>query len=355
MNSSRKALLLRADASTQIGAGHVMRCLALAQAWQDAGGQPHFAAAQLPEGLATRLTAEGIALHRLYEPPGSREDAVQTAALAQQLGAAWVVEDGYHFGTDYQRVIKDAGLRLLAIDDYGHAGHYVADLVLNQNIYANESLYPSRKPTTRLLLGTRYVLLRREFLRWRNWQRQIPEVARKVLVTMGGSDPDNVTLKVVQALTDVNVADLEIVAVVGASNPHLAALQEEVRRSPHVIRIEQNVTNMPELMAWADVAVSSGGSTCWELAFMGVPSIILVLAENQRSISEGLDKVWMALDLGWHLEASAVQIGLRLSSLLHDYELRFRISTRARTLVDGMGPSRVVMSLLQSHPKALGD
>lgn len=160
-------LLIRTDATTQIGTGHVMRCLALAQAWQDAGGTTYFAAAKITASLEARLADEGMALHLIPAPSGSVDDGAQLIRLAHRVKARWIVVDGYHFGAEYQQAIKKSGLRLLAIDDYGHSSHYYADLVLNQNTSADESLYVNREPGTELLLGTRYTLLRREFWPWR--------------------------------------------------------------------------------------------------------------------------------------------------------------------------------------------
>ena len=108
--------------------------------------------------------------------------------------------DGYQFNADYQRALKAAGFRVLFLDDYGHATHYSADLVLNQNAYANEKMYAARESYTRLLLGTDYCLLRREFSSWRGWKREIAPIGTKILVTMGGSDPENFTTDVVEAL-----------------------------------------------------------------------------------------------------------------------------------------------------------
>jgi len=335
-------LIIRADANAQIGTGHVMRCLALAQAWQDAGGRAVFLIAMESPPLEARLRSEGMEVIHLPVQPGSTDDVVQTADFARQVGADWVVVDGYHFGADYQRTIKGSGLRLLFIDDIGHAGHYSADLVLNQNIHAHEGLYQNREHYTRLLLGTRYVLPRREFLKWRGWEREIPEVARKVLVTMGGSDPDNVTLKVIQALQQVDVDGLETTVVVGGSNPNHEELQSAVQDSRFPIRLESNVTNMPELMAWADVAVSSGGSTCWELAFMGLPLLVLVLADNQGRSAEYLETANVAVNLGWHAHCSREQITEALQRLRFSQARRRAMSREGRALTDGKGCVRVV-------------
>ncbi len=338
-------IIIRADASIKIGTGHVMRCLALAQAWQDTQGQAIFIIANPMPALEERLNSEGMEVVHLVAEPGGSEDAKETAALAHQLEASWVVVDGYQFGSEYQKTIKSSGLSLLFIDDYGHAEHYYADLVLNQNISADEQWYQHREPYTQLLLGTRYTLLRREFWQWRGWQRTVPPVAKKVLVTLGGADPDNVTLKVIQALQLVEVEELEAVVVVGGSNPHYETLEMAVQDARFPIRLQRNVTNMPELMAWADVAISAGGSTCWELAFMGLPSILLVLAENQRAIAQKLATLNQAINLGWHQEVESNNIADTLFALLQSTAQRINMSEVSQQIVNGEGVFRILKSL----------
>ncbi|MBL1198519.1 MAG: UDP-2,4-diacetamido-2,4,6-trideoxy-beta-L-altropyranose hydrolase [Nostoc sp. GBBB01] len=338
-------LLIRVDASTQIGTGHVMRCLALAQAWQDAGGQVIFVMATEAPDLKTRLQSEGMEVIHLPIEIGSAEDAEETAKLARQFDANWVVVDGYQFGTKYQEIIKEFQLKLLFLDDFGHAKQYYADIVLNQNIHADEGLYVSRQPYTQLLLGTSYSLLRREFWQWREWERSLPLVAKKLLITLGGADPDNVTLKVIQGLQQVEVEGLEAVVVVGASNPHYEQLLVLSQESKFPIHLKRNVTNMPELMAWADVAVTAGGSTCWELAFMGLPSIVLILAENQRAIAEKLEAMGVVVNLGWHENVSTLEIALRVTQLLITAGSREKMAKCSQELVDAKGSSRVLSYL----------
>ncbi|MEH2258806.1 UDP-2,4-diacetamido-2,4,6-trideoxy-beta-L-altropyranose hydrolase [Nostoc sp.] len=338
-------LVFRVDASTQIGTGHLMRCLALAQAWQNTEKQAIFLMSNSVPTLEQRLLSEGIKVVHLSVPWGSIEDARETTSFARQLDANWLVADGYHFGAEYQRVIKDAGLSLLFIDDYAHADHYYADMVLNQNIYAHEGLYANREPYTQLLLGLKYALLRREFWQWRGWERETPTIARKVLVTLGGSDPDNVTLKVIKALQLVELDVLETVVVVGGSNPHYEQLQSASLDSRFPIHLKRNVTNMPELMAWADVAIASGGSTSWELAFMGLPSIVLVLADNQRAIAQKLDEMGVSIYLGWHEDVSVAEIGSAVTDLLIVAHTRVEITRRGQKLVDGEGSKRVLRNL----------
>ncbi|NER37085.1 MAG: UDP-2,4-diacetamido-2,4,6-trideoxy-beta-L-altropyranose hydrolase [Oscillatoria sp. SIO1A7] len=338
-------LLIRTDANTQIGTGHLMRCMALSQFWQDACGSAIFVMATEAPMLEKRLKSEQIQVVRLSVKKGSPEDAKETANLAQRLNASWVVVDGYHFDAQYQQIIKDRGLNLLFIDDCGQADRYHADIVLNQNIYAHEGLYANREPYTQLLLGTRYTLLRREFWPWQGWQRESPMVARKILVTLGGADADNVTLKAIQALQRVEVEELQAEIVVGASNPHQEQLQWACQNSRFPICLKQNVANMPELMARADLAIAAGGSTTWELAFMGLPSLVLILADNQRSIAEKLGAMGAVVNLGWHEDVSLGKMAREIGQLLISSESRLEMASLGRQLVDGEGGARVSMHL----------
>jgi UDP-2,4-diacetamido-2,4,6-trideoxy-beta-L-altropyranose hydrolase len=338
-------LLIRVDASTKIGTGHVMRCLALAQALQDESGEAIFALATHAPSLESRLKSEGMKVVHLDVEFGSIEDASQTSELAHSCACHWVVVDGYHFLGKYQRIIKDAGLSLLFIDDYGHTEHYYADFVLNQNVYAHEGFYQNRESYTKLLLGTKYALLRREFSQWQGWEREIPLVARKILVTLGGADPDNVTLKVIQALQEATVEELEAVVVVGGSNPHYERLLAAVEKSEVSIELRRNVTNMPELMAWADEAVAAGGSTNWELAFMGLPSLGIIVAQNQVEIIETLANQEIITSLGWHYHTNKESITKAIQATLESFQLRTKMSKKAKELVDGLGSIKVVKQL----------
>jgi len=344
----RPPLVFRCDSTPQIGTGHVMRCIALGQAWQDAGGRAVFLMATEAPVLKSRLHSEGMEVVHLPVHPGSTDDAIQTADFAHQVGAGWVVVDGYHFGADYQRTIKDSGLRLLFIDDNGHAGHYSADLVLNQNIHAHEGLYPNREPYTRLLLGTRYVLLRREFLKWRGWKREIPEVACKVLVTMGGSDPNNVTLKVIQALQQVDIDGLEAIVVVGGSNPHYGELQSAVQDSRFPIRLESNVTNMPELMACAEMAVIAAGGTVWELLFMGCPVVSYARNGLQHEILSKLNGTNAVSYQGYTSQMDETELALSVARMACSKAEREQKSLAGRLIVDGNGAKRVLNELISN-------
>ncbi len=339
-----QTLVFRADASVPIGTGHAMRCLALAHAWQDAGGKATFAMAETTPAIRSRLLAESCKVMDLSAEPGTQEDLRQTIALAQEQKAEWVVVDGYRFSADYQRALKAAGCKVLFIDDYGHAEHYWADVVLNQNVSAHEGLYKNREPQTRLLLGTQYCMLRREFNLWRDWKRKISTMGHKVLITMGGSDSDNVTLFVMQALQEITAASFEVVIVIGGSNPHLASIEHVVRDSRHSVRIIANSANMPEWMAWADLAVSAAGSTCWEICALGLPALLICVAENQAASARSLADLGAALFLDTRGETTTSALRVAIEEL-EEPSVREKFSRLGRKLVDFSGAVRVATAI----------
>ena len=366
-----RCLLVRCDASVRIGTGHAMRCVALAQAWQDAGGDVAFAMAKSTKAVTQRIVGERIEFVQLsQEPdsqvpgsqeigsqmpgsrePGNRADADRTIELAREHRAQWVVVDGYVFKAEYLDRLHDAGLKLLVVDDDGRAERYHAEIVLNQNPQATEGLYLRREPSTRMLLGPEYVLLRREFAAWRDWERKSQAPERKVLVTMGGSDPENVTPKVIAAV--MAASEFEIRVVVGGSNPHVVQLREVCGKSSGNLRLIHDPGNMAELMAWADVAISAAGTAAWEMAFMGLPVLLVVLAENQQPIANALVDAGAALSLGPANALDAQDISHKLRGLTSSLEALEKMSACGRALIDGRGAERVVAAMFGTDFKTM--
>jgi UDP-2,4-diacetamido-2,4,6-trideoxy-beta-L-altropyranose hydrolase len=342
---SGETLIIRADADLQMGTGHVMRCLAIAQAWMADGGNITFAMTTTAKPLEVQVTARGAGVTYLSAQPASADDAAATIALARRYEATWVVVDGYHFDASYQRRLKDANLKVLVVDDYGHAGHYTADVILNHNGAAHEELYPGRSPDSRLLLGPRYLLLRQEFARKRLPSRETLPIACRLLVTLGGSDADNVTGKVLQALASIDSELLELVIVVGANNQYSKRLRDLTQTLRQQLTVVQQVTNMAPLMNWADFAIAAAGTTAWELAYMAVPTLLIPLAENQRAVAATLDRAGVALNLGWHASLTPGSITQAAETLMVASERRRQMSECGRNLVDGHGADRVVARL----------
>ncbi len=353
-----KNFLLRTDGNPAIGTGHVMRCLALAQALRDAGGSATFLSSTLPETLTARLKQEQCAVLSLGISAYGRADVLETARCARDIGADWLIVDGYSFDADYQAQAKAQGLNVLFIDDYGHAENYAADIVLNQNIYAREDMYKYVGASTSLMLGTRYALLRKEFWPWQTWMPNTPEQAKNILVTLGGYDTHNAVAKVIDVLKNIR-EPIGVTVLVGRDDPRFPEVQESIRDSGVPFRLASNVTNMPELMAESDVAISAGGTTCYELAFMQLPAMTVVLADNQRMLAQAMEDAGLSINLGTADDLEKATLIEYVTGLLMNKQQRSRRSAQGGKCVDGQGASRVCMRLtgdpLRLRPANDGD
>jgi UDP-2,4-diacetamido-2,4,6-trideoxy-beta-L-altropyranose hydrolase len=335
-------LLIRADASPAIGAGHVMRCLALAQAWQDTGGTALLAAYELPSWLETRLAAEKVGVAHLRSVSGTDDDARELLELSRQIAASWVVLDGEHLGAAYIKILKrHSRFRILWLDDFGTPNQNEADLILNQNIGVTSDWYPSWGPKAKLLLGTRYVLLRREFRSHAPVLRETGASLR-LLLTFGGSDPDNLTEKVLQAFTE-GPPEVHVTAVVSSRHPRLTQL----RRLAGSIRADLlvDVTDMADLMMRSDMAIIVGGGTLWELLYSGC--VVLSYSRNspQSKAVALLAASGAAVDLGPVAGFEAVRLREEIRRWAIGEPERNLMQAAAKQIVDGNGVARVLREL----------
>jgi len=348
-------LVIRADAGPDLGLGHVLRCLALAQAWRGRGGRVLFAGRIAAADLAGRLAAEGMGVVDFPEP---REDA-GPAALDALLRArqepgwadparpAWVVLDGYLLGGGWQSGLRGLGCRVLAVEDFPRVPRCAAHLLLDHGLGAEERGH-MLAPGGRLLAGPAYRLLRREFLERRPTPRPAPERARRLLVTLGGADKANVSLLAISALQDLGNDAPAADVVVGGANPHLASLEAQAARGGNISLVRG--ADMPGLMAQADLALTAGGGACCELAFMGVPMLAVVVADNQAEGVRHMARAGMLRSLGRREDLDRAALAAALAGAAADRALRQRLSDAGRTVVDGRGPERVVDAML-----AVGD
>lgn len=332
------SLTIRADCSPAIGTGHVMRMIALGQAWKDLGGTVQFVGETAV--LNDRLTAEGFTVIPLPAVHPDKTDL--DTLLAHTETNDWIAIDGYHFDTDYQKTVRQAGRRTLVMDDICDRGEYHADILLNQNGDAEEYTYKTN-PEAKLLLGTKYVLLRKEFLAHSTDNRPIPAKANNILLTLGGSDPSNISARLLDALTCLGDDRLHVRIIAGAANPHFAELQEKSRELPGSCELLNNVSDMPSLMKWAHLAVSGAGSTCWELCFLKVPLVAIVIADNQQGIGRTLKSQGVAPVLD--TDTTVEDIATMLKDLIHNDSQREIMLAKGRQLVDGQGAARIANTL----------
>lgn len=349
--------MLRADASLEIGAGHVMRCLAIAQAWRADGGDAALASAELPESLERRFTDDGIAVEQVEGEIGSATDGLQTLEIAGRRQAKAIAIDGYRFGLGYQNSLRQ-GFPLLVVDDFGQIGEWNCNWILDQNLGARFDRYRVDAGRPQLLLGSKYALLRKEFASFAGFERSIPETANKLLVAFGGSGATTLLQKSIDAICRVAIDDLHVIVVTanadGLRIPISNALGKPIR-----IEVQSNVADMPRLLAWADLAIGAGGSSSWERAFLGLPALIVVLAENQREVAVACDREELCRNLGWHADVDIEQLTDSIAELAQDANARQSMATAGQALVDGDGAARVVMALrgesIRLRPAHAGD
>ena len=349
--SAAARVVIRTAATATIGAGHAMRCLALAGALRRQGAEVVLYG-DVGTSIAERYTEDGASV--VNPTPGEQADrTLAQSRLAGLLSSggpamAWVVFDGYGFDADDHAAARQAGARVLVVDDYGHLPWYGADIILNQNISADAVNYAAPVGCT-LLRGLRYVLLRRQFEgrggREAGCGRErAPGALPEVLVSMGGADPDNATLTILRALPGELLWRIRLHLLVGPHNPHRDSLLHWVQASGAQAVIHSAVWDMPALLAAMDMAVTAAGSTCWELMCMGLPFVTVVLAGNQQAIAEHLDAEGIAR-CAWRLDETADEGAARVAALLRellDDPAGARVCAEmAMRLVDGRGALRV--------------
>ena len=341
-----KKLVIRADAGGELGTGHVMRMIALAQAYMRRGGQVVITSVQCPEPIIHRVLELGIEHHMLIGCElGNKKDSAATLQICEEHDAQWLVLDGYHFDEEYQQRVAGHDIKVLCVDDYGHCETWNCDAVLNQNLGAENWVERSAKRSDiTWLLGSSFALIREEFLESIRGAKEKKFPAHRILVTMGGADPDNVTLKVLCALEETDLQGLEMRVLVGGANSHQEKLTQFANSSRHQIEVLCNVREMPPMYEWADAVISAGGSTCWEWLAYGLPGAVVTIAGNQEPIVKELNGRQLALSLGWFTEADSGEWGSKLNEWLNNLH-EFADYSARRHVVDCKGAARVAALL----------
>ncbi|MDK9713642.1 MAG: UDP-2,4-diacetamido-2,4,6-trideoxy-beta-L-altropyranose hydrolase [Sulfuritalea sp.] len=358
-------IVFRTDASSTIGTGHVMRCLALAQGIRRAGDKAVFVCRELPGHFCDEIAARGFEVLRLsVDPAGAssagdggpphaawlgtswQNDAEQTrAALSIQGPVDWLVVDHYALDARWESAMRPAVQQLMVIDDMFDRPHD-ADLLLNQNVLPGMvPSYAGLVPAAcSLLLGPRYALLQACYREIRSRMPPRSGNIKRVLVYFGGVDAPNLTGRSLEALLAVGCGDLGIDVVLPVVGPNKESVRSLAGLLPGA-RVHQGLPTLAELMATADLAIGAGGSTSWERLCVGLPSLVVTLSENQRMVAQGLQMNELALWLGHHDEVSVATLVDALHRLLTQ-GLAPGWLERCRAVVDGGGTARVVNALL---------
>jgi spore coat polysaccharide biosynthesis predicted glycosyltransferase SpsG/RimJ/RimL family protein N-acetyltransferase len=315
-------VVIHADASTQMGTGHVIRSLALAAALRDAGARVTLATLALPPSLGSRASDIGV-------------DVVDRAVAPRDPD--WVVIDGYHLGHEQRGALANPDVRRLVIDDLGSDVPDAA-VVVDPNLAARAIGF---QPGPERLAGPAYALLRPEFA-GAAAERAQPVVADRVLVTLGGADPRDATRLVVAALAVASPRPQARI-VIGAAHP----APEAVRRAARAAGFEviRDAPSMAPHLAWADIVITGCGSSVLEIVRLGRPLLGIVLADNQRVVAAAVQQEGLGIIAGSHPGIVSDEVLEALDRLRHDRESRQRIAGHGPGLVDGRGARRVARAM----------
>ena len=309
-------IAFRLDASTQIGTGHLMRCLTLADELKPHCDQIHFVSRHLPEHLRSMLTAKGYEYtllvsvqkdtvldkslaHADWLEVNQEQDAIDSIQKLSDETWDWLIVDHYALDIKWETAMRPYSKHIMVIDDLADRKHD-CDLLLDQNYYHDieqryQGLVPEHCVT---LLGPAYVLLRPEFADARQRLRGRNGTVQRIMVFFGGSDPTNQTQKAVEALKQLNRPDIGVDVVVGSVNPYRNIIQALCAELPNVI-FHCQVSNMAELIINADIGIGAGGSAMWERCCLGLPTITVVFAANQERTTEDVARIGAIEYLGW--------------------------------------------------------
>lgn len=333
---------IRADGGKEIGTGHIMRCLSVADALRQRGEAVCFLTA---DDSATALVERAGHDHRVlnsdFKHPEGELDALP-ALLSEDKEGVFLADS--YFVTDLYLSRVREYMPVCYMDDMGISG-LTADMLINYNIFADASIYGKSEEGTEYLLGTLYAPLRREFC---EVPYQVRDQVRRVLITTGGSDRYDLAGKILkEVLSNPDTRNLEYCVVSGTYNEHLPALLE-IESQYGNVKALSNVTNMSELMQTCDIAVTAGGSTMYELSAVGVPIICFSFVDNQEKIVEGFREREIVCFGGDYLrqgDRMVKDVAAHIALLSENVELRRSYSRRQRALVDGLGAVRIAERL----------
>jgi len=349
--TTKRGVAFRCDAGDLIGGGHAMRCLTLANALAEDGATITFVAASMPDLLAHRIEGCGHRLVRIpdspelrrpagnwEEPPLSDDaqlaDARATGAAVSQ--ADWLVVDHYLLDVRWHSTARDFADQILVIDDLANRS-YDCDILLDQTFGRAVADYPDRVPQgAKVLAGSAYALLRPEFAREREAaleRRETIGPVRRILVSLGTTDPGGIAAGIAEQVVETS-PNCAVDVVLGAQAPSLERVSDLAGRHPGV-SVHVASGQMADLIRDADLAVGAAGTSSWERCCLGLPSIALVMADNQRKVAEGLEAAGAAIAVN-----RVCDIPPALSRLCNDPALLGRMSAAAFAIVDGQGTNR---------------
>lgn len=358
---------IRADASIQIGSGHIIRCLSLADQLKAQGHQCFFISRNHEGNLIDFVTQRGYQTCILENDQKNTEllldteyqkwlgvseeyDAEQTASLiaVQYQRVDWVVVDHYGLSAKWEASLKNIAEHILVIDDLANREHD-ADIILDCGVINSENDYKLlNQGKAKILLGAKYALLRPEFTEYRKKIKvnMLTSTAPKIklLINLGGVDKDNLTTQILNIIENtVFPYEVELTIIMGLNAPWKSTVIEKAKQLKYLTQVLVNVSNMAELMVNHDLAIGAAGSTAWERCCLGLPTIMICMADNQKMIAKGLH------DLGVAISLDQTEIETQLSTVLQEItpiQLR-EMQRKSMQITEGLGVDLLINEILR--------
>jgi UDP-2,4-diacetamido-2,4,6-trideoxy-beta-L-altropyranose hydrolase len=334
---------IRVDASLDIGTGHVMRCLTLAERLREHGATVCFISREHKGHLCDFIEKKGYEVLRLPVSEVNKNipnltphsqwlgvslsvDITQTKQLLRGRRVNLLIIDHYAINEEWERAFRDIVDKIFVIDDLADRKHN-CDFLLDQNYYENyQKRYLSLVPDScKLFLGPSYVLLRNEFYNQLQKPKVRSEEVQRILIFFGGSDQTNETGKAIESFLELNRQDIHVDVVIGYSNIYKNEIASMCKRY-EFLNFHCQVNNMAEFMSCADLSIGAGGTTTWERCFLGLPSIVVSIADNQEEICKTLGMKKIIKYIGKKEEVDHQIITRYLKELIVNNEERFQMS-----------------------------
>lgn len=353
-----KSALFRTDASRTIGIGHVMRCITLAAALQEKGVSCVFACRPF-DGNLIRLIEESGFVTVCMTPPRIKDvdsrnyeswlgtdyesDAEETNTILASIKPEWVIVDHYGIDERWENIVKQACNHIFVIDDLANRRH-ACNSILDSSFARDPQDYLGLVDiNTPVYAGPTFCILRSEFsqMRIKMERRNYRRPLKNILVTFGGAEVGGVIIKTLEDLERVDVYnDLSIVVILGPIYNYYETISKMAANSRHNVTIKQSVSNMSEYLMWADLCIGAVGGSTWERCCLGCPSIVTIIAENQRDGARKLEEAGILLTYSTNNRGELAE---KISRM--DANMRERLSINGLNLVDGLGTHRVLNKL----------
>lgn len=348
-------IAFRVDASHQIGTGHVMRCLTLADALHQRDANIWFISRYMPDHLQKMIESRGYSFkllpteeardrdelaHSHWLGVRQEDDAQATCKLLQGHLWHWMVVDHYALDKRWETKIRDFCHKILVIDDLADRAHD-CDILIDQNCHPTPQERYSGKVLDHslLLLGPRFALLRPEFCVWREKSKIRSGEVNRINVFFGGVDSGNVTFTAIKALKSVASIDIAVDVVIGAKHPFRTLIEAECLEANFACHVQTN--DIAALMAQADLAIGAGGAATWERCCLGLPTLTIALAANQVAIAEGLQSIGACIYLGRSEDVSLEQLECEIRRVIASTRIRAALSKKSYEILDARGAFRV--------------